>query len=395
MNLTTPVRRRLNRRTLLRTTGGALLLVGSGGLWRALDQEVFTPRTGLAYEPWHDWQGDDQTGPLALIPAAILAANAHNIQPWRFHVSASRIDLYADPTRSIGSIDPFARERDISLGCAVENLLLAAGVNGLAADLHLRPEGVDPMLAARVNLMPGEPTSSSLYNAIPLRHTNRYRYDSGWHFASATRAALTALGNDDDVTITWFATEAERQAMAGLLVAAAKAINADHEQSSDNIDRWLRQDADAVQRHRDGLILDAAGLSPLELVAAKMLPQQSLTSAAAAWLTSEEEQVATAAAFGLLTVRDPASASQRMKVGRLWQRTHLWLTDAGLAAQPMNQIHERVDREQQRGLEPTFGKALQRLLGDPSRQGVFTFRLGFPTRGAPASPRRAFRDVLV
>ncbi len=94
-------------------------------------------------------------------------------------------------------------------------------------------------------------------------------------------------------------------------------------------------------------------------------------------------------------VRDYGDAAQRMRAGRLWQRMHLWATAHGLAAQPMNQLHERADREAQLGTEPRFGEAMGGLLGDPSWRGIFTFRLGYPTQPAPPIPRRALEDVLV
>ena len=62
--------------------------------------------------------------------AAILAANPHNSQPWRFRVSDTQIDLFADRGRNLGTIDPFLREMHIGLGAALENLLLAAAVYG-------------------------------------------------------------------------------------------------------------------------------------------------------------------------------------------------------------------------------------------------------------------------
>jgi hypothetical protein len=37
---------------------------------------------------------------------------------------------------------------------------------------------------------------------------------------------------------------------------------------------------------------------------------------------------------------------------------------------------------------------LRDLLGDPSGQGIFTFRLGYPTEHVPSSRRRAVRDVV-
>lgn len=184
--------------------------------------------------------------------------------------------------------------------------------------------------------------------------------------------------------------------MGGLLVESTKAIVADKEQSHDNGPKWFRQDQDAIQRHRDGVPLNTQGLSALDLVAGKMLLEPSERSSNEFWLrASEERQALTAAAFGILAVRDDRDDAQRLMAGRLWQRMHLWATARGLAVQPMNQINERADREAQLGLEPRSGDAMKDLLGDPSWRGIFTFRVGHPNEQAPPSPRRAAWDVLM
>jgi hypothetical protein len=208
---------------------------------------------------------------------------------------------------------------------------------------------------------------------------------------------LEALGEDDpEIEVFWFATEAERRKVGGQLVESTKAIIADKQQSYDNGPRWLRQDQDAIQRHRDGLPLDTQGPSTFDLVAGKMLPEPSERSANEFWLRAiEERQAPTAAAFGILAVRDDRDDAQRLKAGRLWQRMHLWATARGLAMQPMNQINERADREAQLGIQPRFGDALKDLIGDPSWRGIFTFRVGHPTEQAPPSPRRAAGDVVM
>lgn len=106
-------------------------------------------------------------------------------------------------------------------------------------------------------------------------------------------------------------------------------------------------------------------------------------------------QVATAAAFGLLVVRDASDHAQRLSGGRFWQRAHLWATTQGLAVQPLNQMPERADRERQLGLEPTFGRTLTELIGDSGWQALMPLRIGYPTATALASPRRAVQEVLV
>ena len=125
-----------------------------------------------------------------------------------------------------------------------------------------------------------------------------------------------------------------------------------------------------------------------------MFPTIARDSAGGGFADLERRWAATAGAFGIIAVRDGRDLAQRLQAGRLWQRMHLWLTNAGLAAQPMNQLHERADREAQLGLEPTFGDAVRDLVGEPSWDGIFTFRIGWPTQLAAASPRRAVVDVV-
>jgi hypothetical protein len=388
-------KRRVSRGAFLKGAGATLVLVAGGGVWRAVDQWVFGSGQGPAYEPWKDWR--EAKGPMALVSAAILAANAHNTQPWLFEVSEARIDLFADRSRDIGAVDPLLREMYISLGCALENLLLSARANGYEYSLTLAPDRSDPTHAARVDLSPGGEDISPLYEAIPDRHTNRYAYDTSRPVPPETLDALGALGEDDsEVEVFWFATAAERRKVGGLLVESTKGIIADDEQSYDNGPKWLRHDQDAIQRHRDGLTLDIQGTSTFDLVAGKMLPEPSEQSSNEFWLRAiVERQAPTAAAFGILAVSDDRDDAQRLKAGILWQRMHLWATTRGLAMQPMNQINERADREAQLGIEPRFGDALKDLLGDRSWRGIFTFRVGHPTGQAPPSPRRAARDVVM
>ena len=389
---------RIGRKAFLKgagaTLGATLVLVAGGGVWRAEEQGVFGAGEGPAFKPWKEWRAVGEDGPLVLVSAAILAANAHNTQPWIFRVGDSRIDLFADIRRDIGSIDPFSREMYIGLGCALENLVLAAHARGYEYDLVLAPDSGDPTHVATIDLHSGSKEVSPLYEAIPERRTNRYAYDTSRPVSRETLNLLEALnGNASEIGIHWFSTREERHKVSRLLVEAAKAINDDREQSYDNSKRWLRDGQDSIQRYRDGLTLDTLGLPDATLLAAKMLPEPSLQASGEAWLQEEERQVETAGAFGILSVRDYGDDTQRLAVGRLWQRMHLWMTAHGLAAQPMNQLHERADREMDLGLYPTFGDALKGLLSGSPGRGIFTFRLGHPTRQASHSPRRAVKSV--
>ncbi|MFQ5615333.1 MAG: hypothetical protein ACE5GO_02595 [Anaerolineales bacterium] len=194
----------INRRSFLKLTGTTLVALIGGGVWRAIDQGVFSAGEGPAYEPWKDWQTDAETGPLALVGAATLASNPHNAQPWLFRVTETRVDLFADTTRNIGAIDPYLREMYVGVGCALENLLLAARANGYAHTLTLLPDPANSTHIARVDINPLSPLPSllsPLYRAIPQRHTNRGPYDSR-PLPDDALALLEALGADGGASYT-------------------------------------------------------------------------------------------------------------------------------------------------------------------------------------------------
>lgn len=60
-----------------------------------------------------------------LIRHAILAANSHNTQPWRFRPGPAGVAILPDLTRATPAADPDHHHLYASLGCAAENLMLA------------------------------------------------------------------------------------------------------------------------------------------------------------------------------------------------------------------------------------------------------------------------------
>lgn len=383
----------MSRRTALALAGGGLLiLVGGGLVWRAADQGVFSTGEGPAYVPWDNWRTAGK-GPLDIVRAAILAANPHNTQPWLFQVTSTQINLFADRRRAIGTIDPFLREMHLGLGCALENLLLAAPANGYSTRLTLFPDPANESWVARIDLAAGPTVTSDLYAMIPGRHTNRFPYDPGRPVLGATLEALRQLGGDPDVRVFWFADVPLRQQVGSLLVEAARALVADQVQDADSA-RWWRGTWQDVQQHRDGITLDAQGLSDPLRALVKMLPPVSQNQQDATFVQNTATQAETAAAFGLLTVRDAQDRNQQLGAGRVWERMHLWSTREGLALQPLNAAIERAAREVILGLAPHFGMALAAFIGDPGWQTVLAFRIGYPTHDGGRSPRRGLDEVI-
>lgn len=383
----------VGRRSVLRAAAvsGATVVVASTGVmsYRVFDTRVLDPGAGRAFDAWRHWR--DTPGPLGTVAAAILAANPHNSQPWAFHVSDAAVDVYADPTRGTGTLDTLGRELHIGLGCALENLVLAARVRGLAPTVDLLPDGPDGDLVAHVALAESASEPSTLYDAIGDRHTNRGPYTS----EAVPVGVLADLVDPTELpglSLHWVTQDGEKAALGRLMVDAATAITQDEQQSRDSFE-WFRSSDDDVQRHRDGLTLDAQGMSPIMLTVAKLLPASSRASGDKFWIKQTRDvHTKTAAAYGVITVTDPHDATTQLLGGRLLQRIHLAATRHGLALHHMNQITERIDRERATGQPARFAARFADLL-PAGAQPLGTFRVGHPERDAKRSPRRPVSEV--
>jgi hypothetical protein len=372
--------------------GVATVAVGAAaaGDVYAVRRGVFASGTGPAYEPWRQWE--QGSAPLRLVRAGILAANAHNAQAWRFAVGPRRIDVYDDGSRSLGAVDAYRREIHLSAGCAIENIVLAAEAAGFVPTVSFGATG-DPALLARVDLTPGVTATSALYRAIPLRHTDRGPYQAGRALTADVPRGMDALVDHADVRILWLLTAPQRAQFSALTMAATQAFVADPQQSGDDY-AWYRATIEQVQAHRDGVTVDASGLSPLLRALGKLIPA-SRSSNDSYWVAgTRDRQLPTAAGFAVVLVRDAADVAQRLRAGRLYQRLHLWAVTKGLAMQPLNQIVERAERERSITGAGPISRALTGMVGDPAWQPVMPFRIGYPTVAPPASPRRDVRDVL-
>lgn len=116
-----------------------------------------------------------------LVRYAILAPSSHNTEPWQFRVRDNQIDVLLDFSRWLKVADDDQRELHISVGCALENLLVAAEHFGVGHDIVFLPHDDGPSLAATVNFSEqGQPSLHRppiLFDMIPVRHTNHQRYE--------------------------------------------------------------------------------------------------------------------------------------------------------------------------------------------------------------------------
>ncbi len=344
----------------------------------------YSPESGDAFAPWN-FPEDEIRPEFLAVGAAILAASPHNTQPWLFEVTAERIELYADLSKSLGAMDTLHREMYIGLGCALENLVITARQHGREATVTMMP-GEDETHVASIVLTEAAAQSSPLYERIPKRHTNRGRYlDSDP--PPGLEEELRALLISEHVSMTFLGSEADKTSFAKHTTRATQAI-VDDKAMNDASHHWFRHSSSDIREHRDGIVYDTAVASATIRFLAKTSSPVSAAEAGEVWVTMTDELHSTASAFCILSTPDRNNREQQLACGREYQRLQLWATGQGLTMHPLNQMAERQDREAELGLASDFTEVLATLVGSQEAGAQMLFRIGYPWEDAFASPRR-------
>lgn len=388
---------RPSRRTLI--ASGAGLVVGAVGVRAAMTGAIL-PASGPAYAPWSDVEAHTPGSAEALVAHAILAASPHNTQPWRFLRAGSGLGLTADLSRNLGAFDPYLREMHIGIGAAVENLVIAASAQRRVVRVRYDERnlttiadrtGQGPLIA--LDITEADTVPDSLGKQIAKRHTNRgpYRLDAEARHLLADAVREAAI-DQSKCHIVMIEDETRARQFDDLVIESTARIISDAQMVKDS-DHWFRHQGE-IGKYRDGLTLDASGLSPIMAAVAKFMPPLSAQTTHEFWLRSTRAALATTPVRGFLYVPSLYDLGACIAAGRAWQRFHLAATARGLALQPVNQPIEIVDREFMLGKEADMARRLMALADAGGWRPTFAFRAGFPARDALPSPRRPIAAVL-
>lgn len=357
------------RRTLL-LGGGALGLAGAGAVYAAFrgmgsaeayEAAAATTRAALRQTP----EIRD------CVRFATLAASGHNTQPWTFHIGTNRIDIRPDFSRRTPVVDPDDHHLFVSLGCAAENLALAAGARGFPGELRFDPANDGAVVLAFGG---GPAAASPLLDAIPARRSSRTAYD-GTPVSAAGLRSLAAAAAVPGVDLVLIDDRSQIGRIGDLVVAGNSAQVADRAFIAE-LKRWLRFSPRQAVETGDGLFSASTGNPTLPSWLGP--PLFDLMFDAAAENDKYARHIASSSGIAVFAARkeDP---EHWVLAGRACQRFALQATALGLAHAFVNQPVE-VAR-----LRP----ALADLIGLPGRRPDLVMRFG---RG-PALPWSARRPV--
>ncbi len=311
----------------------------------------------------------------ALVQYGVLAASSHNTQPWTFVVGESSITVRPDFGRRCPVVDPDDAHLFKSLGCAVENIVLAAEAGGYVSEVSMDTT-TDEIRIEFTKSRSAGPTS--LFAAIPNRQCTKTRYD-GSALTTEEQRRLEAAGTDRGVRAILLTSARQLDTVAYYVSEGNKAQLNDPAFRKELIS-WIRfNPADAIKT-RDGLTNRTSGKPAIPGRLAPLIIGFVLTPKGQA--KTDSELIKSSSAVAVFAIGNDDKQSW-IRTGRAYERFALQATDLNIRHAFINQPLE-VGR-----LRPRF----ESWLGLNGERAHLMVRLGrAPT--APFSLRRPVDDVI-
>jgi len=305
----------------------------------------------------------------AVLAAALRAPSAHNAQPWRIRIQAQgRYELHYDHHEYLPA-DPQDRDAYLCMGTFCETLALAAGREGLAAEVELvlDRDGAD-LHVADVWLHVGDGAPDPLAEQLDQRATNRTRYTSE-PLPAGLRAELEALGG------TLVPTR-----KVARIVRRASVLSWRDRQFVADLDAWIRADPDCA----DGMTPRQLGLAHYEWWALRAAFRLGRLPG---WLARgygarEVRLLGGAPAVAVLCAESDRPADL-VAAGRRLLRAWVTICGAGFGYHPISVAIDRLETR------PDVAALC------PGGTPVALFRIGRPTGPAGPSNRVDLADVIL
>lgn len=308
-----------------------------------------------------------------------MAPSSHNTQPWRFRITGTTLDLFADRSRHLAVIDRERRQLVQSCGCALFNARVAVRAMGYEDEVTVMlvdqevPEHLATLHLGGMHV-PTD-TDRKLMAAIGVRATNRRAFLPRPVPPEVTDA-LAAAAAAEGATLVRL-NVGQKSALAHLIEEADQ-LQFQDPKFRDELSRWL---VPAGSRRRDGIPFvekEYGSAIPFSLMRALRSP-----ALGERFGLLEEALVHGAPVVAVMGTPDDDVASW-LRCGEALESVLLHATSYGLSASFLNQVLEVPElRERVARLAPGVGHPQMVL------------RLGVPAEPIEhRAPRRDITDVL-
>ena len=307
---------------------------------------------------------------------ASKAPSGHNTQPWKFHITGDTITIVPNLEVALPVVDGNNRELFISLGCAVENLCIAASYFGYTT--HIIECSIKAII---IELRKNDLTiEDSLFHQIEKRQTNRNIYN-GNKISDEILQQLQSIPKENGVQFyftkigTPFADTITEYIMKGNEIQMADIA------FKNELLSWMRFNKKQVEATHNGLTYLVFGNPPLPRILAR--PIVSLFLKPNAQNKSDRKKIDSSSHFVVYTTQQD-TFKEWINLGRTLQRFLSKATEIGISYAFLNQPCEVA----------ALASDLREKLPVNKEYPTLIMRIGY-AKQIPYSPRKEIETLLV
>lgn len=386
----------------------AFILVGFIGLCLILLFELFIVSGGFMkktyLEPWNKNYASKYTDPrISLTAVGLLAANNHNMQPWKIKLDkedSKAFYLYADSSRVTDKVDPLYRQMMITQGTFLEYVKVAGEKLGWNVSIELFPDGVydesdilhsmDVKPVAKISLSKTQLTDSQLYDEIFMADTNREAYKSE-QLTSSQISGLEALSSGADVSVKLY-TDTNNLNEIGKYALQSATIEAGVTRVMDESNVIFRANEYQKNKYRYGYSVEGQGTTGFmkNILQGLLTIFPSLNSGKGAsqnFINYTKTSVENTPAYAMIFTKGNSRIEQ-VESGMLYSKLVLTGHTMGIVMQPLSQVLEEYPEMH------TLYDEFKQAYAPENGTVQMLFRVGKPTKDAPLSMRRDVQNLI-
>lgn len=307
---------------------------------------------------------------------ASKAPSGHNTQPWRFHIADDSITIVPNLDVALPVVDGNNRELFISLGCAAENLCIAAGHLHYATRIAACSANGIIIKVTKQNTVVENP----LFPQIEKRQTNRSIY-TGRKLSDDTLKQLQTIRKEDAIQFYFAETGTPFADTLTKYILKGNEIQMNDAAFKNELLAWMRFNKKQVEATHDGLSYLVFGNPPLPGVLAR--PIVSLFLRPNAQNKSDRKKIDSSSHFVVCTTRHD-TVEEWIRLGRTLQRFLLKATEVGVSYAFLNQPCEVA----------SLASALREELPVEREYPTLILRIGYADP-LPYSPRKKIESLLI
>lgn len=318
---------------------------------------------------------DESGGLFDLVRFASLAASGHNTQPWKFRLTSNQVEILPDFSRELSVVDGTHRELWISLGCALENLCIAARSAGYDFAVQYPSSQAESII---VNLAPAQKQPDRLFTAIPLRQSVRTEYVEQ-KLDGALLQEIKSISVEPDTEMHFVENDQAIEKIIEFVNEGNRQQYSDQNFLSELI-HWIRFNQKEALSSMDGLYSKCSGNPAVPRWLGEMVVNGTKPENQA---ETDAKKIRSAAGLVVIATSTDDLATW-VRAGQVFQRLSLNLTRLGFSSSLFNQPVEVAE------LREPFGKEIGLASAKP--QLLLRFGKADPM---PYSLRRPVEEVVV